>query len=402
MTADIENEGPAKAQGRREFIRQAAFALPVAYGAGKLVRAQEGVPSDQGTAPFSGIITRQNEPLNAEFLFPTLSSFLTPNEQFYIRSHFPVPQLAASDWKLAVEGHVERPLQFDYAELRHMPSKTFPALLECSGNSRVLLQPLQPGIRWEQGGVSNAEWTGVPLSAVLERAGVKPGAVEVILEGHDKGRLGEPRIPGDVHYARSLPIDKARRPEVLLAYKMNGEDLPVAHGYPLRAVVAGWYGMASVKWLRRIIVTDQPFRGYFQTFAYTIWERRHGGLPTLTAVTEVGVKSQIARPMKSEVVAAGAPYRVVGAAWCGESGIKSVDVSSDGGNTWSAAKLIGKPVPFAWQFFEYAWQVPNRPGKATLMARATDEHGEVQPMERDEDRRDAAITHVQRIDVFVR
>lgn len=389
---------------RRGFLGGVAAALPLSYALSD-ARAdpeQAGAdhPSDSG---FPGVISRQRQPLNAEFPFPTLNSFFTPNEQFYIRTHFEVPELKSSEYSLKIEGHVERPLEISYDELRQMPSRTLAALLECSGNSRVLLEPPQVSIRWEQGGVSNAEWTGVPLSAVLERAGVRQGAVEVILEGHDKGKFDEPnpKSPGEIPYARSLPIEKARQPEVLLAYRMNGKDLPPEHGYPVRALVAGWYGMASVKWLRRIIVTDQPFQGMFQTFMYSVWERRHG-LPTLTPVAESGVKSQIARPMLHEVVPTSSSYRIFGAAWSGEPEIKKVEISTDGGKSWSAAKLGERSVPFAWRFFEHKWHVPERSGKYTLMARATDARGEVQPMERDDDRRNAVITHVQPIEVYVR
>src|SRR4029077_17434819 len=142
------------------------------------------------------------------------------------------------------------------------------SLLECAGNSRVFLKPPQVGIRWEQGAVSNAEWTGVSLSAVLDEAGVKRGAVEVILEGADRGKFDPPdaKTPGVISFARSLPIEKARQDEVLLAYRMNGKELPINHGFPVRVVVPGWYGMASVKWLKRIRVTDRPFHGFFQTF----------------------------------------------------------------------------------------------------------------------------------------
>lgn len=388
---------------RRRFLQRTAASLPLLYAvSGSSASAQQ--PDEATGQAFPGVITRQRHPLNVEFPFPTLNSFHTPNEQFYIRTHFGVPDLKASSWKLKVEGHVERPLEISYDELRKMESQTLTSILECSGNSRVHLEPPQVSIRWEQGGVSNAEWRGVPLSAVLERAGVRQGAVEVILEGHDKGKFEEPnpKTPGEIHYARSLPLEKARKPEVLLAYQMNGQDLPPEHGHPVRAVVGGWYGMASVKWLRRIIVTDQPFHGFFQTFMYTIWQRRHDGLPTLVPVTEIGVKSQIARPMLHEVVPAGSTYRIFGAAWSGQPEIKKVEVSTDGGASWAPAKLDEKSMSFAWRFFEHRWEVPRQAGKYTLMARATDARGEVQPISRDDDRRNAVITHVQPIGVYAR
>lgn len=380
---------------RRGFLGAAA-ALPFVSPLGA---AEE--PSRKESPPH--VIVRQKNPDNVEFPFSTLNSFHTPNELFYVRSHFPVPKLDAKMWRLKVEGAIEKPFEIGYDELREMPSHTQTALLECSGNSRVFLKGPQMGIRWELGGVSNAEWTGVRLADVLARAGVKEDAVEVILEGADRGEFKPPsaKTPGVIPYARSLPLKKARRPEVLLAYKMNGKDLPAAHGAPVRAVVAGWYGMASVKWLKRLIVSDRPFQGFFQTFMYTVWDRSRG-IPDLVPVTDIQVKSAIARPTLNEVVPANSSYRVHGAAWAGETEIKKVEISTDGGISWHAAKLAERSVPFAWRFWEYTWRTPSAAGNRILMARATDARGRVQPMERDEDRRDAVITHVLPIEVEVR
>ncbi len=388
---------------RRAFL--GGLALGAAAQAGGLVLAEEPKTAKRpGKArPFPGVITRQKKPDNLEFPFPTLDSFLTPNEQFYVRTHFEVPQLEAKTWRLKVEGEVEKPLEIDLDELRKMGSRTVTSLLECSGNGRVFLKPPQLGIRWEQGAVSNAEWTGVPLSAVLERAGIRDGAVEVILEGADRGKFESPnpKTPGVIHYARSLPLKKARQREVLLAYRMNGKELPASHGFPVRVVVPGWYGMASVKWLARIIVTDRPFHGYFQTFMYTVWQRR-GGLPDLVPVSDIQVKAQIARPTLHEIVPAGARYRVFGAAWAGEADVTKVEVSTNGGKRWAEARLLDEPIRYAWRFWEYQWDTPKEAGKYTLMARATDSQKRVQPLERDDDRRDAVISHVQPIQVEVR
>jgi DMSO/TMAO reductase YedYZ molybdopterin-dependent catalytic subunit len=159
--------------------------------------------------------------------------------------------------------------------------------------------------------------------------------------------------------------------------------------------------MASVKWLTRILVTDRPFRGFFHTFMYSIWQRR-GGIPDLVPVTEMQVKAQIARPSSHEVVPANSRYRVFGAAWAGEADVSRVDVSNDGGKTWAQARLLEKSVPFCWRFWEYDWTTPKQPGTVTLMARATDSRKRTQPLERDEDRRDAMISHVQPIRVEVR
>jgi len=346
------------------------------------------------------MIIRQASPPNIEFPFSSLDSVITPTERFYIRSHFPTPELSAAQWKLDVEGHVERPFEIGYDALRKLESTELTALLECSGNGRMFLKPPQPGIRWEQGGVGCAKWTGAPLAKLLDRAGVKAGAVDVILEGYDKGSTAT--SPGEIHFARSLPLAKAREPHVLLAWKTNGEDLTPDHGFPVRAVVAGWYGMASIKWLRRIVVTDKPFEGYFQTFSYSMWQRDKNGTPTLVPIGPIEVKSQIARPAAYEVVPRGSRYRLFGAAWAGGAKIAKVEISTDGGTSWHVASLDPQFTPLAWRLFNYEWQVPQRAGAVILMARATDENGRVQDMTRNDDRRDAAISHVQKIPVTVR
>ncbi|HEY7308221.1 MAG TPA: sulfite oxidase [Gemmataceae bacterium] len=387
---------------RRAFLGGAASAaLPLVSAVRADGPGAKLPPSGGEQAP--RVIVRQKNPDNLEFPFASLDSFHTPNELFYVRSHFDVPNLDAKSWRLKVEGAVEKPFEIGYDELRKMPAHTLTALLECSGNSRVFLKPPQMGIRWELGGVSNAEWTGVRLSDVLERAGVKEDAVEVILEGADRGEFKPPstKSPGVIAYARSLPLTKARRPEVLLAYKMNGKDLPRAHGAPVRAVVAGWYGMASVKWLKRLLVSDRPFQGFFQTFMYTMWDRSRG-VPDLVQVRDIQVKSEIARPALHEVVPAKSTYRVFGAAWAGESEVVKVEISTDGGKSWSAAKLLDKSAPFTWRFWEHNWRTPTESSSRLLLARATDARGRVQPMERDDDRRDAVISHVLPIEVEVR
>jgi DMSO/TMAO reductase YedYZ molybdopterin-dependent catalytic subunit len=250
--------------------------------------------------------------------------------------------------------------------------------------------------------VSVAEWTGARLSDVLDGARVRKGTTEVLLEGADKGEFKkpDPETPGAIHFSRSLPLLKARQPEVLLAYKMNEKVLPVEHGYPVRAVVPGWYGMASVKWLARIRVLEEPFCGYFETFMYSLWQRSAGG-PSLVPVTKIQVKAEIARPMRGEIIPAGKTYRIFGAAWAGESDVTKVDISVDRGATWRGAKLLGESTKFCWRFWEYEWHTPAA-GKATLMARASDSQGRTQPLTRDEDLRDGVISHTLPIEVEVR
>jgi DMSO/TMAO reductase YedYZ molybdopterin-dependent catalytic subunit len=348
------------------------------------------------------LVTRQYEPANLEFPFASLSRFITPNEQFYVRNHFPVPRLDGGSWRLKVEGAVRQPLALSLDDLRQMPARTAAATLECAGNGRVFLVPKAKGVLWEQGAVSNAEWTGVPLAAVLQRAGLRDDAVEVVLEGADAGEITEdPKSPGKIHFARSLPLAKARRQEVLLAYQMNQRELPAAHGFPLRAVVGGWYGMASVKWLTRLVVTDRPFQGFFQSLDYTIFQRVHG-LPSMVPITEMEVKAQIARPARDEVVRAGTVFDVTGAAWTGESEIVKVEISSDRGQSWTPARLLDRATPFAWRLWRYSWLTPTQPGRHTLMVRATDKRGRSQPLERDRDRQAYLISHVVPVEVEAR
>ena len=386
--------------GRRAFLTAAASSGLV-LGAGEAANAQA-AQANQDRRGFPGLISRQQNPDNLEFPFANLNTLVTPSEQFFVRNHFDPPEMDVKTWRLQVDGAVAKPFDIGYDELRKMPSRTETALLECSGNGRIFLRPPQVGIRWEQGAVGNAEWTGVPLSAILDRAGLRNDAVDVVLEGADRGeyRTPLPATPGVISYARGLPVAKARRPEVLLAFQMNGKELTNAHGFPVRAIVPGWYGMASVKWLKRIHVTAKPFHGYFETFSYTIWQRP-GGLPDLVPVTEIQVKAQIARPMLGEVVPAASRYRIFGAAWTGEGEVTRVEISTDAGKRWMNATLDGKANRHAWCFWHYEWTTPKQPGTYTLMARATDSQKNVQPMERDNDRRDAMINHVQRIRVEV-
>jgi len=355
------------------------------------------------TKPFNGLIIREKEPENLEFPFSALNSSLTANEQFFVRNHFPVPSADLKTWRLNIEGLVGRSCEFTYDELRQMPSRTVTMALECAGNSRIFLSPKVAGLQWELGAVGNGEWTGVSLAEVLNRAGLKQSATEAVLEGADSGEIKkEPVSPGKIKYARSLPMAKAMSPEVILAYQMNGEDLTPAHGFPLRAIVPGWYGMASVKWLNRICVIDREFRGYFQTTDYTYWERQDGLPIQLLPIGEIEVKAEIARPALYEVVPANSVYRMFGAAWTGESEIAKVEVSVDGVKTWFPAQLLGDSVKYAWRLWEYHWRTPAETGRHTVMARATDARGRTQPMERDAHRGTYIITHVQPIEVEVK
>ena len=347
----------------------------------------------------SDLIVREQEPLNLEMPFSSLDGFVTPNESFYVRCHFPIPEISADTWRLKIEGEVEAPFEISYNELRKMESRTIHASLECAGNNRIFLEPKVKGVQWELGAVGNASWTGVPLAALLERAKPKSSAIEVILDGADEGQVDKTPTPsGNISYCRSLPLNKARA-DVLLAYEMNGEKLSATHGFPLRAIVPGWYAMASVKWLTRIIVTDKPFNGFYQSLDYSYWDRS-GVLPTLVPLTELQTKAEIARPRNGETISANSAYRVYGAAWTGTGEITRVEVSCDSGENWREAKLLGEPVKNAWRLWEYEWRTPGA-GRHQVIARATDSRGFVQSTGRSSDRGTYMINHLLPIEVEV-
>ena len=350
---------------------------------------------------YNGKIVRSEEPLNLEMPFEQLEGFITPTKSFYVRTHFPIPKIDRNTWRLRIEGEVEKPFELSYENLLKLESRKIPATLECAGNNRDLLETKVKGVQWGLGAVGNAEWTGVLLSILLERAGVKRNALEIILEGADEGALEDPKAPrGNVRFARSVPLAKAMN-DVVLAYKMNDVDLPPEHGFPVRAIVPGWYAVASIKWLQRIIVTDKPFSGYYQTLDYAYWKRR-GEQAELVPLSEIQIKAEIARPIEGETVPANSNVRIYGAAWTSDGEITKVEVSTDGGANWKNGKLIDKSTPNAWRLWEYDWKTPAKSGKHALVARATDSHGRTQPTERDPDRGTYMINHLLPITVDVR
>jgi DMSO/TMAO reductase YedYZ molybdopterin-dependent catalytic subunit len=349
--------------------------------------------------PQAGLILREYEPLNLEYPFDQLDEFLTPNDLFYIRSHFKAPRLDAHGYELSIGGAVDNPFNLGYEQLRAMAPLTRCATLECAGNGRVFLAPQVEGAQWQLGAVSTAEWTGVPLPALLDRAGVEPAACEIVFEAADKGTPKEkPTPPGEIHYARSIALAKAG--DVLIAYRMNGEDIPVDHGFPLRAIVPGYYGMASVKWLTGIRLVSEPFTGYWQTSDYAYWDELEGQ-PVRRALTTMALKSTIARPWTREFIPAGKPYEIFGAAWGGSRTIAQVEVSTDDGATWRAASFLDPVQPFVWRRWKIAWDVPSEPGAYVLKSRAKDCDGRMQPAEHDKRFGSYVIDHTIGIEVVV-
>ncbi len=333
----------------------------------------------------AGLIIRQKEPRNLESPFDQIDSYLTPTELFYIRSHFPIPSLDRASYHLRIDGAVRRRV----------------ATLECAGNSRVFLVPQVQGAQWELGAVSNAEWTGVPLRALLERAELEEDACEIVLEGADRGTPKEEPVPPEpISYAWSLPRAKAIQPEVLIAYQMNGRDLPRDHGFPVRAIVPGHYGMASVKWLTGIRAVRKPFHGYWLTSDYAYWASMDGK-PVRRPLGEMQLKSEIARPRVYETLAPNRIYTVSGAAWAGETDVTEVAVSTDGGRSWAKAEFLDPARRHAWRRWKFDWLTPKEPGQYTLLARAKDAGGLIQPDRHDQNYGTYVINHSLPIEVFV-
>ena len=234
------------------------------------------------------------------------------------------------------------------------------------------------------------------------RASLQEEAVDVVFEGADEGIPEEKPKPKDpIHYSRSIPRDKAFDPNILLAYEMNGKPLTESHGFPLRLIVPGWYGMASVKWLQRIVVTDYPFDGYYRKIDYAFWVEKNG-VPVREPITEMELKSQIAQPSSHEVLPTDSPYRIHGAAWTGSNKIAKVEVSVNGGKEWHLAKLAANGNPHSWTFWQFEWRTPSAAQDCVLMSRATDTTGRTQAMERDLKRDTYRISHTLPIPVHIR
>lgn len=295
---------------------------------------------------------------------------ITPNEAHFVRSHFDVPSLERAALPVLVDGAVAEPLSLSIAELRGLPQHHVTMTMECAGASRLTMQPLPRGLPFGHGAVATASWSGVPLGLLLDRAGLRDDVLEILISGADRGTL--PQGVGPVAYARSLPLAKAREPNVLLALEMNGAPLPIEHGAPVRLVVPGWYGMASVKWVVRVTALVEPFAGWFQAERYVYVD---GGRPR-RPVDVQAVKSLIVWPEPGRALPAGR-LDAWGWAWSGAAPIAAVEVALDDG-PWGEAELDPPLAPNAWRRFHVSLDLTFR-GRHTLRSRARDAAGGVQP-----------------------
>ena len=322
---------------------------------------------------------------------------ITPIGLHYLLIHFDIPAVDERTWRLEIGGLVDRPLTLPLEDVKRRPSRTLAVTMECAGNGRALLSPRPLSQPWLAEAVSTAEWTGTQLAPLLEEAGLPSQAKEVVFTGLDRG------IQHDVEhlYARSLPLEDALREELLLAYAVNGQPLPPQHGFPLRLVVPGWYGMSHVKWLQSVTVVDEPFRGWQQEVAYHVRaSEEEAGRP----VTRMLPRSLMVPPgipdflSRMRFVPAG-PCVLEGRAWSGYGPIEGVEVSVDGGESWSDAKLGEAPSEFAWRGWSHRWEAA--PGEHELCSRAYDAAGKAQPLRPDWNLDGYCNNAVQRVRVVV-
>ncbi len=294
------------------------------------------------------------------------TEFLTPNDQFFIRSNGPVSvDIDPTEWRLTVTGLVDNELELSLDDLKAMETTTITTWVECSGNSRSRFgdEPaLVEGTQWGNGAIGNAEWTGVPLKLVLEQAGVQDGVVDVVSQGGDFEGM-----------QRGLPIDVAMNGEVMLVWQMNGDDVPAPNGGPVRLLVPRWGGIASTKWVVNLNLIDSKFDGSFNVESYVIIDENGD---VLRPVEQMPVKSVITSVAPDEEIEAGS-HTIAGIAWSGNGAVTGIEVSTDNGESWEEAEIVQEAGELSWVRFEYAWEATA--GDTTLLSRATDATGDVQP-----------------------
>jgi DMSO/TMAO reductase YedYZ molybdopterin-dependent catalytic subunit len=369
---------------RRELLRWAALGGAAAILPGGCSR--QGAPVDDASAPlrFPGKVAMKivnDRPPCLESPWSAYQHDLTPNDAFYVRWHlqFTPTTVDLRTWRLKLGGHVERVLEWSMADLRRMKPTSVVAVNQCSGNSRGLFQPPVPGAQWGNGGMGNARWTGVPLGDLLRQAGVKAGAVDVAFAALDRG--GYSTVPD---FTKSLSVEKALDPTVLVVYEMNGDPLPLLNGFPVRLVVCGWYATYWVKALTEITVLPHRFDGFWVSKAYRIPTTANAvESPTALAaqtvpINRMNVRSFFVRPEPGTSVSVGAPCLLDGIAFDGGSGIQRVEVSTDGGTSWRETELGRDLGPYSFRRWRLNWR-PEQVGQHRLLVRATSRSGETQP-----------------------
>lgn len=360
---------------RRDFLRTTTAALAAANLAHPLLNW--GAESAVAMPGEDGMILRSFRFVDLEMPMEYLNSWLTPVPHFFVRNHMHEPStVGAADWKLNITGEVDKPLTLTLADLHKLPSHAVTNTLECAGNGRAFQQPHTPGIQWQRGAVGTARFSGPRLRDLLQQAGVKSTGKHVMFQGLDE-------VPGKVPpFIRSIPIEKATDGDTLIATQMNGAPLTKHHGFPARALVPGWIGAASCKWLTEIKVLEGEFDGNFMNPAYRMPNQLinpgEAVKPEEThPITALTVKSIIASPAEGTIVKQ-RTIGIHGAAWAGEADITRVELSTDSGATWSAAQLSPDKARYAWRLWNYGWK-PPKSGDYVIMSRATDSQGRTQP-----------------------
>ena len=326
-------------------------------------------------APIAGkerLIVRSPRPINLEARLTDLTSYHTPEEVFFVRNNYEAPTVDPAQWMLKVEGEVEQPLVLRLDDLRKLPMFTQDVTLECAGNGRSFHKPRASGIQWEYGAVGNARWKGVRLADVLALAKVRPTGLHVAFDGADKAPT--PQAPD---FIRSVPIWKAREPHTMIALEMADKPLPPLHGGPARIISPGFVGSASVKWVERIMVLPEEFDGAFMKRSYRV-PRAEDEKDTYS-LQSLEVKSVIVGPADGARLAA-SRVTVWGWAWAGEGELNGIDVSTNGGQSWKPGQFVGKWDRYSWRKWEFDWDATA--GTHTVMARATDSLGRIQPATR--------------------
>jgi DMSO/TMAO reductase YedYZ molybdopterin-dependent catalytic subunit len=323
-----------------------------------------------------GMIVRSLRFLDLEMPPEFFNSWITPVPHFFVRNHMHEPDtLEASAWRLTFGGEIDNPLTLTLPQLTKLDTHSVINTLECAGNGRAFQQPHVPGVQWQRGAIGTARFSGPRLRDLLERARVKPKGKHIMFRGLDD-------VPGKVPpFIRSIPIDKAMDPDTLVATHMNGAMLTKHHGFPARALVPGWIGAASCKWLTEITVLNKEFDGNFMKPGYRVPDQPvpPGGdvNPEAThAITGLAVKSVITSPVEGAHVG-GTAIHLRGAAWAGEADVVRVDFSPDKGATWHSTQLSGEHAKYAWRLWSYKWS-PRESGDYILMSRATDNQGRTQ------------------------
>ncbi len=342
--------------------------------------AAAGLAGAQNTVTIPGkrpLIVHNDRPEDLETPARYYDTWITPNDVFFVRQHIPRPTVQEATYRLSLAGRVSKELQLTTADLRKLPQHTVAATLECTGDGRGLFRPRVPGVQWMRGAIGNAEWAGPRLSDVLNLAGADLNAAYVTVNGADVPALKTP------DFIRSFPMKKALHPATLLAMSMNGEPLRDLHGFPVRLVVPGWDGTSWVKWATDLTVAAEPDNGFFMNPGYRF--PRDAVAPGTVAnpadlyvIEGMPVKSYITSPSDLEKVKLG-PITLRGIAWAGEERIARVEISTDGGGHWSDAQLSRQNQPFAWRLWNLDWTPPQE-GYHTIMSRATDSAGHVQPI----------------------